>query len=83
MLANDGLAPGGGTDFGEEDVDQQQPTLADQQVGRRDVAVGQAGLQSVRMMPRPSSMTCSSTSASPSSTAPPKNSVTSRCSRPG
>ena len=38
---------------------------------------------SLRMMPRPSSMTWVSISASPSSTAPSKNSVTSRYSRSG
>jgi hypothetical protein len=38
------LAPRSGADLGEEHVDQQQPVVADQQVGRLDVAVGQAGV---------------------------------------
>src|SRR4029453_6139558 len=40
----DGLAPGGRADLDEGDVDQQQPTVADEQVGRLDFAGGQAGL---------------------------------------
>ena len=37
----DGLAPGAGVDLGEEHVDQVQLAVADQQVGRLDVAVGE------------------------------------------
>ena len=40
----DGLAPRAGADLGEGHVDQQQMAVADQQVGRLDVAVGQAGV---------------------------------------
>jgi hypothetical protein len=39
----DPLAPGGRADLGEEHVDQQHAAVADQQVGRLDVAVGQPG----------------------------------------
>jgi hypothetical protein len=38
------LPPGAGAEFDEGDVDQQQAAVADQQVGRLDVAVGQPGL---------------------------------------
>jgi hypothetical protein len=39
-----GLAPGGGAEFDEGHVDQQQPPIADQQVGRLDVTVSQPSL---------------------------------------
>jgi predicted ATPase len=38
------LAPGGRADLGEEHVDEQHAAVADQQVGRLDVAVGQPGV---------------------------------------
>ena len=40
----DGLAPGAGPGLDEGDIDQQHAAVADQEVGRLDVAVGQAGV---------------------------------------
>jgi len=40
----DGLPPGTGAGLDEGDVDEQQAAVADQQVGRLDVPVGQPGV---------------------------------------
>ena len=80
----DGLPPRRRSHLRERHVDEQQLAVADQQVGRLDVAVGQAGV------PEPAHEQQSLVddgrrrpSASPISLAPSKNSVTSRYSRSG
>jgi hypothetical protein len=55
------LPPRAGPGLGEGHVDQQQAAVVHQQVGRLDVTVGQAGIYSLRMILRPSSITCWST----------------------